>query len=94
MFVMENGDIGELYHITGEKEVSNLEMAQYIAKVLGKELKYEMTDFHSSRPGHDLRYSLNGSKLAHLGWEPPVSFYDSLEKTIQWTVKNPQWLQE
>ena len=94
MFVMENGDIGELYHIAGEKEVSNLEMAQYIAKVLGKELKYEMTDFHSSRPGHDLRYSLNGSKLAHLGWEPPVSFYDSLEKTIQWTVKNPQWLQE
>lgn len=94
LFVLNNGEIGELYHITGEKEVSNLEMAQMIANYLGKELKYEMTDFHSTRPGHDLRYSLDGSKLAALGWYPPVSFEHSLKRTVEWTIENPKWLEE
>lgn len=81
------------YHIVGEKEVDNLEMAQFIAKVLDKELKYEMVDFHSSRPGHDLRYALDGGLMKSLGWEPPKTFETSLAKTIQWYVDNPKWLE-
>lgn len=86
--------IGEDFHITGEKEVDNLEMAEFIAKILEKPLHYEMTDFHSSRPGHDLRYSLDGSKIFSLGWKMPKTFEDSLEKTIRWTLGQPRWLTE
>jgi dTDP-glucose 4,6-dehydratase len=67
-------------------------MAQIVAGFLGKELKYEMVDFHTSRPGHDLRYALDGSKLKELGFEYPVSFEDSLKKTVEWTLAHPKWL--
>lgn len=85
----ENAD---KFNIVGEREVDNLEMAQFIASVLGKELKYEMVDFHSSRPGHDLRYALDGEKMKGFGWELPVNFEDSLKQTIEWTIKNDKWL--
>jgi len=80
------------FNIVGEKEVDNLELAKFIAKTLGKELKYEMVDFHSSRPGHDLRYGLDGSKLRAMGFEYPKTFEQSLEKTIKWYLENPKWL--
>ena len=48
------------FNLVGPEEINNLELAQIIAKSQGKELKYEMQDFHSSRPGHDLRYALSG----------------------------------
>jgi len=94
LFVLKNGKLGESYNITGEREVSNLEMAQFIAKVIGKELNYEMVDFHSSRPGHDLRYGLDGTKMKNMGWKLPLSFEESLTKTIQWTIKNKKWLED
>ena len=80
------------FNIVGEKEVNNLELAQFIAKVIGKPLKYKLVDFHSSRPGHDLRYALDGSKLAKLGWKPPKTFEQSLEKTIKWTLEHKKWI--
>jgi len=94
LFLIEHGKIGESYNLTGEKEVSNLELAQLIAATMGQELKYEMVDFHSSRPGHDLRYGLDGSKMFSLGWIPPVGFDNSMKKTILWTLDNKQWLLE
>ncbi len=57
-------------------------------------IKYEMIDFHSSRPGHDLRYGLDGSKLHDMGWFPSFNFEDSLEKTVKWTLNNLEWLEE
>jgi dTDP-glucose 4,6-dehydratase len=80
------------FHIVGEREVDNLEMAQLIAKYAGVDLDYEITDFHSSRPGHDLRYALDGSKMADYGWKPPVPFEESLRKTVEWTMERPEWL--
>ena len=94
LFLIKNGTIGEKYNISGEKEVSNLDMAKFIASVVGKKLNYEMVDFHSSRPGHDLRYGLDGTKLFNLGWKLPLSFEQSLRKTVQWTLKNKKWLEE
>ena len=94
LFLIQTGKIGEKYNISGEKEVSNLELAQLIAKSIGKELKYEMIDFHSSRPGHDLRYGLDGSKIYDLGWNPKFNFEESLRKTVEWTLKNLEWLDE
>jgi dTDP-glucose 4,6-dehydratase len=94
LFILKNGKIGESYNVSGEEEVSNLDLAQMIAEIMNTDLKYEMINFHSERPGHDLRYGLNGSKLNELGWKPPVSFKKSLEKMIKWTVDNKRWLKE
>ena len=93
LFLLKHGKIGESDNMTGEKEVSNLELAQQIAKILGKELRYELVDFHSDRPGHDLRYALDGSKMKRMGWTLPIGFEESLRKTVLWTAKNLKWLQ-
>ncbi len=94
LFLLEKGKVGEKYNIVGEKEVDNLELAEYIAEVVGKKLDYEMVDFHSTRPGHDLRYSLSGDKMSSLGWTLPINFEDSLRSTIEWTLANPEWLED
>jgi dTDP-glucose 4,6-dehydratase len=92
-FLLHRALPGECYNVVGEQEVDNLALAQFIADTLGKPLRYEMVDFHSSRPGHDLRYALDGARLAALGWTPPVGFEASLRKTIQWYQANPRWLE-
>ena len=79
------------FNIVGKDEIDNLSLAQFIAKVQNKELKYEMVDFHSQRPGHDLRYALDGKKMERMGWTPK-SAYEQLEHTIKWTLDNNQWL--
>ena len=68
--------------------------ADALAKELGKELNYELVNFHGERPGHDLRYALDGNKLFSLGFKLPVNFEDSLRKTISWTFENKKWLDE
>lgn len=92
LFVIDNGVVGDKYNIVGEREVDNLELAKLIASIQGKELTYIMTDFHSARPGHDLRYALDGSKMAAMGWKPKVSFENSLDDVVRWTLDNPRWL--
>jgi dTDP-glucose 4,6-dehydratase len=94
LFLIEKGVAGELYHIPGEKEMSNLEIAQEIAKILGKDLKYRLVNFHEDRPQHDLHYRLSGDKIKAIGWKVPVSFNESLVKMVKWTLKNPKWLEE
>jgi len=79
------------FNIVGKDEIDNLELAKYIAQEQGKNLRYEMVDFHSQRPGHDLRYSLDGSKMKKMGWEPQ-SAYDRLSDVINWTLENDRWL--
>lgn len=92
LFLKDNFVAGDRYNLTGQIELDNLELAQRIAKIIGKEIKYELTDFHSNRPGHDLRYDLDFSKMTHLGFSYPVSFDESLIRTVEWTIKNPKWL--
>lgn len=86
---MKNAD---KFNIVGEQEIDNLTLAKMIANHLNKPLYYELVDFHSGRPGHDLRYALDGRKLQAMGWSMPVDFETSLKKTVDWTVANPQWL--
>ena len=62
--------------------------------MLGKPLYYEMHDAPEARPGHDLRYALDGDKLRALGWQLPLTFWESLRRTIRWMVQNPEWLDE
>ena len=79
------------FNIVGKDEIDNLELAKFIAEVQKKSLDYELVDFHSSRPGHDLRYSLDGDKMAKMGWVPESAF-NRLEYVIKWTLENDRWL--
>lgn len=83
---------GDKYNIVGAREVDNLELAQMVAAVLQKPLHYELVDFHSSRPGHDLRYALDGSKLENMGWRRTHALETALPATVEWTLENPRWL--
>lgn len=84
-------DMPDRYNLVGEKELTNLELAQLIAKLMDKELKYDFVDFHAARPGHDRRYGLDGSKMDELGWKPPVPFEQSLKNTLEWTMRHEEW---
>jgi dTDP-glucose 4,6-dehydratase len=87
-------DRPQRFNIVGKTELNNLELAQKIAKIIGKQLRYELTDVHSTRPGHDLRYGLDGKRLADLGYHFPVSFDESLENTVKWHLDKPneEWI--
>jgi dTDP-glucose 4,6-dehydratase len=79
------------FNIVGSEELDNLELAQIIADAQGKTLNYEMVDFHSQRPGHDLRYALDGFKMKSMGWTPqPVR--ERLGQVIDWSLNNNRWL--
>lgn len=80
-------DKPERFNVVGEKEVDNLTLAKLIADYVGKDLIYKMVDFHSSRPGHDCRYALDGKKLEDAGWKPKVSFEESLKRTVDFSLK-------
>lgn len=85
-------DKPDRYHIAGDKQVDNLELAQTIAKLMDKELKYKVVDFHKTRPGHDKHYGLNDDKIKSLGWKSPVSFEDSLGNCIKWQSEHNEWI--
>ena len=104
MFILDNvptdykhlGDFGHAhcpkFNLVGTEEIDNLSLAKMIAAAVGKDLNYEMMDFHSSRPGHDLRYALDGELLKSLGWEPTTKLSERIAETVKWTLKNPRWL--
>lgn len=79
------------FNIVGSEEFDNLELAQFIADCQNKPLNYEMVDFHSSRPGHDLRYALDGTKMKEMGWTPQPA-KERLAEVVDWTLKNDRWL--
>lgn len=84
-------DRPDRYNIVGDKRVDNLQMAKRIATIIGLPLIFRFDHNPRSRPGHDLHYGLDGSKLAALGWKPPVEFETSLKRTVEWMLKNPDW---
>lgn len=92
LFLLWRGTPGEKYNIVGSREIDNLDLAKRIAEAQCKPLSYEMVDFHSSRPGHDLRYALDSTKMCALGWTPFVEIEDSIEAITRWSLANPHWL--
>jgi dTDP-glucose 4,6-dehydratase len=80
------------FNLVGPEEINNLELAQLIADAQNKELNYEMVDFHSSRPGHDLRYALSGDYMESLGWKPKISLRERIQEVVKWTLENDRWL--
>ena len=97
------GTVGETYNIGAHNEKSNLEVVQAICDLL-EELAPERTagfghyrnliTFVQDRQGHDRRYAIDASKIAHeLGWQPQESFENGLRKTVQWYLDNAWWWQ-
>ncbi len=91
-FLLREGRRGEKYNVVGAEEVTNIEMVQRLEKITGAKARMRFVDFHSTRPGHDLRYSLDGSKMAALGWTPPTPLDDALRRMVRWYEENPEWL--
>lgn len=94
LFLTEKGIAGEFYNIIGFDEYDNEALALLIARFMDREVKFNYVDFHSARKGHDRRYALDGTKLKSMGWEPPIAFLPSLNRTVKWMtdVKNLRWL--
>ena len=80
------------FNLVGPEEVDNLTLARLIAEAQGKPLYHEMVDFHSARPGHDLRYAMSGDYLKNLGWEPRIKFSERVREVVEWTLDNKRWL--
>ncbi|MEU7690494.1 dTDP-glucose 4,6-dehydratase [Microbispora hainanensis] len=87
--VAEVGEPGEVYHVAGTAELTNLELTRRLLDLLGASpaLVRRVED----RKGHDRRYSLDDRKLRALGYAPQVSFDDGLEETVRWYADNPSW---
>jgi len=86
-------DKPDRYNIVGDVQLSNLQLAERIAKLMNKKLTYELVDFHSEQPGHDLHYGLDGTKMSEIGWKSPMTFEESMASTITWQQEHKEWLQ-
>lgn len=88
--VLSKGKPGEIYNISSGNEVPNIEIGKKILKILCK--PEDLIIFVEDRPGHDLRYSLDSSKIrSELGWKPRHTFTSALRETVKWYVENDWW---
>ena len=88
--VLFKGRKGEIYNISAAEEKTNLEVIKTILRIMGRD--ESLIEFVEDRPGHDLRYSLDSSKLRReLGWRPCQSFNEGMEKTVNWYQQNEAW---
>jgi dTDP-glucose 4,6-dehydratase len=88
--VLNKGKSGEIYNVSAGNELKNIDIVENILKLMDK--PRNAVTFVEDRPGHDIRYSLDSSKLRNeLGWSPKHSFQDSLKTTVNWYVDNEWW---
>jgi len=88
--VLTKGEPGQTYNVSADNEMSNIEIVKKILKHLGKD--QDLITFVEDRPGHDVRYSLDSSRIrSELGWKPKRSFEEALKETIDWYVRNESW---
>ncbi|MFS7242572.1 dTDP-glucose 4,6-dehydratase [Serratia proteamaculans] len=99
--VVTEGDVGETYNIGGHNERKNIEVVQTICRLLDDLVpnkpasvgKYEdLITYVTDRPGHDMRYAIDASKIdAELGWKPQETFESGIRKTVEWYLTNEEW---
>ncbi len=88
--VMRKGRDGEVYNIGGHNERTNLQVVKTILKELGK--PETLITYVKDRPGHDMRYAIDPTKIrSELGWQPETSFDDGIKQTIRWYLDNRTW---
>ncbi|MFM7194073.1 MAG: dTDP-glucose 4,6-dehydratase [Bacteroidota bacterium] len=98
--IFHQGTPGEVYNIGGNNEWRNIDLVQYLCRLLDRKLNRapgeseQLITFVTDRPGHDLRYAIDSSKLqSELGWKPSVTFEEGLELTVDWYLANQEWLE-
>jgi dTDP-glucose 4,6-dehydratase len=98
LIVAKNGLVGETYNVGGRNEKENIEVVRSICDILD-ELRprregshLDLITFVEDRPGHDLRYAIDCSKIEReLGWTPTLNFESGLRRTVEWYLENPHW---
>jgi len=97
--IFHKGRIGEVYNIGGNNEWKNIDLVKMLCHIMDKKLGHEdgtsakLITYVKDRPGHDLRYAIDPSKLiAETGWRPETTFEVGLEKTVDWYLANQEWL--
>tara|TARA_S200002703_G_scaffold20667_5_gene17066 strand:- start:46662 stop:47666 length:1005 start_codon:yes stop_codon:yes gene_type:complete len=88
LFLLKHGTPGAHYNVVGDTERHNDDLVKAIAELMGKEARLQYVDCDKARPGHDKRYSLDGSKLRDMGWQQPIDFQTSLLTTIEWMLND------
>ncbi|RLA76533.1 MAG: dTDP-glucose 4,6-dehydratase [Epsilonproteobacteria bacterium] len=97
VIVATQGKVAETYNIGGHNEKQNIDVVETICDILDKKVPADkpyknLITFVTDRPGHDIRYAIDASKIAReLGWEPKETFETGLEKTVQWYLENSDW---
>jgi dTDP-glucose 4,6-dehydratase len=97
ILVATTGKIGETYNIGGHNEKQNIEVVKTICTILDelvpKETKYqEQITYVADRPGHDMRYAIDASKIEkELGWKPQETFESGIRKTVKWYLEHQIW---
>ena len=88
--IVRKGRVGEVYNIGGHNERTNLEVVKTVLRELGK--SEDLITYVTDRPGHDMRYAIDPTKIhRELGWLPETKFDDGIKKTIQWYLDNKSW---
>ena len=97
--VLSKGTIGSSYNIGGENEATNIDIVREICAILDRlrpaaRPYFELVNFVADRPGHDLRYAIDPTRIrTELGWRPAVTLTQGLEKTVHWYLDNEDWWQ-
>lgn len=88
--IVRKGKVGEVYNIGGHNEKTNLEVVKTVIKQLGK--SEDLITYVTDRPGHDMRYAIDPTKIHNeLGWLPETCFDEGIKKTIEWYLNNREW---
>lgn len=89
--VLQKGKVGETYNIGGQNEKTNLEITKLILNALGKD--ENSIEYVKDRLGHDKRYAISSEKIKkELGWKPLYTFEEGIKQTIDWYLKNQDWI--